>query len=50
MKDAKKAPVENMASVTDTFDSSMEPKKVIQCRAMTIPARDNRTMPFIETF
>ncbi len=38
INDAKKAPVENMASVMDTFDTSIAPKNVIQCKAMMMPA------------
>ncbi len=40
-KEAKKAPVENMAKVMETFDWFIASKKVIQCRAMMIPAKRN---------
>src|SRR5690606_36834183 len=35
--DAKKAPVESTASVTDTFDAIIAPKKVSQCKAIITP-------------
>ena len=34
IKDAKNAPVENIANAIDTLDSSIAPKKVIQCKAI----------------
>lgn len=48
MKDAKNAPVENMISVMDTLDSSIAPKKVIQCKATIIPATENFAKVFKE--
>lgn len=41
MKEAKNAPVENMTKVMDTLETSIAPKKVIQCNATTIPAIAN---------
>ena len=41
IKEAKKAPVENIVKAIETFDSSIEPKKVIQCNAIMIPAITN---------
>lgn len=35
--EAKNAPVEITASVTETLDALMAPKKVSQCRAIIIP-------------
>lgn len=41
IKDAKKAPVENIDNVMDTLAASMAAKKVIQCNAMITPAIEN---------
>src|SRR5690606_34750853 len=38
-REAKKAPVDSTANVTDTFEALMAPKKVSQCKAIIIPAR-----------
>lgn len=43
IKDAKKAPVENMAKAIEIFASLMDAKKVIQCSAIKIPAIENLT-------
>ena len=37
-KDAKNAPVENMAKAIEILAAFIEAKKVIQCKAMIIPA------------
>jgi len=50
IKDAKKAPVENIAKAMDILDSLIDPKKVIQCKAIIIPAIENLTIAFRETF
>ena len=39
MSDAKKAPVENMAKVMEIFEAFIAAKKVIQCKAITMPAK-----------
>lgn len=41
MKEAKNAPVENITKVMETLETSIAPKKVIQCNATTIPATAN---------
>ena len=41
ISDAKKAPVENIASVIEIFETFIAAKNVIQCKAMTIPAVTN---------
>lgn len=41
IREAKKAPVENIDRAIETLDSSIEPKKVIQCKAIITPANDN---------
>src|SRR5690554_2429085 len=38
--EVKKAPVEITAKVTDTFEALIAAKKVIQCKAMIIPAKE----------
>jgi len=40
--EAKKAPVENIERAIEIFACLMDPKKVIQCRAIKIPAMENR--------
>ena len=56
IKDAKKAPVENIAKAIEILATLMEAKKVIQCNAIIIPAKKNfskifggtdKFMPFI---
>ena len=44
MKDAKKAPVENIAKVIEILDALMAAKKVIQCKAIITPAIENLIM------
>lgn len=41
MKDAKNAPVENIAKAIEMFATLMAAKKVIQCKAIMIPAIEN---------
>ena len=41
MRDAKKAPVENIARVMDIFEALIAAKKVIQWSAIIIPASEN---------
>ena len=41
IKDAKNAPVENIARAMEILASSIAPKKQIQCAAIMIPAIDN---------
>ena len=48
-KEAKKAPVENIASAIETLDILIEPKKVIQCKAIIIPANTNFISDFRST-
>ena len=43
MSEAKKAPVENIAKAMDILEALMDAKKVIQCKAMIIPAIENLT-------
>lgn len=38
-KEAKKAPVDKQANVTDTLETLMALKNVSQCKAMTNPKR-----------
>ena len=46
INEAKKAPHENMASVMEMFEASIAPKKVIQCKAMMIPAIESLIIDF----
>lgn len=50
--DAKKAPVENIAKAMDMLAASMAAKKVIQCKAIIIPAIDSlmRDLKSIDNF
>lgn len=48
-KAVKNAPVLNMASVTDTFEALIAPKKVTQCKAITKPASRNDHLRFRES-
>ena len=41
MSEAKKAPVENIAKAMEILEAFMDAKKVIQCKAITIPAKEN---------
>ena len=41
IKDAKTAPVENIANAIDMFDCLIDSKKVIQCKAIIAPAIEN---------
>ena len=41
MSEAKKAPVENIAKAMDILEAFMDAKKVIQCKAIIIPAKEN---------
>ena len=41
INDAKKAPVENIASAIEIFACLMDSKNVIQCKAIIIPAIEN---------
>ena len=50
INDAKKAPVENMASAIEIFATSMAPKNVIQCKAIITPAMENLRISFEEAF
>ena len=47
IKEAKKAPVENIAKVIEIFDCSIASKKVIQCRAIITPAIENFNKFFV---
>ena len=47
MSDAKKAPVENMAKVMEIFEAFIAAKKVIQCKAITMPAKKKFKMLLI---
>ena len=44
MRDVKKAPVENMAKVIEILETLIAVKNVIQCKAMTMPAKKNFRM------
>ena len=46
IRDAKKAPVENIAKVIDIFETLIAAKKVIQCNAMMIPATERLKRTF----
>ena len=41
IKDAKNAPVENIAKAIEILETLMDAKKVIQCKAIIIPAKEN---------
>ena len=41
IKDAKKAPVENIARVIEILDNLIAAKKVIQCKAIKTPTKKN---------
>ena len=43
-REAKKAPVENMANAIEILACLMDSKKVIQCNAMKMPAIENFKM------
>ena len=47
--EAKKAPVDKQASVTDILETLMALKKVNQCKAMINPANRNPMRVFFET-
>lgn len=47
IKEAKKAPDENVASVMEILDWLMASKKVIQCKAIITPARANFKITFL---
>ena len=47
--EAKKAPHENIANVIDILDSSIAPKKVIQCNAIIIPEINSFNNKLLET-
>jgi hypothetical protein len=49
IKDVKKAPVENMARVIEILETLIAAKNVIQCKAMTMPAKKNFRMVLKET-
>ena len=49
IKDAKKAPVENIAKAIEILATLMEAKNVIQCSAIIIPPRENLIKVFGET-
>ena len=44
--EAKKAPVESVASVTYTFETSIASKNATQCRAITNPQSKNISSNF----
>ena len=49
INEAKKAPVENMAKAIEILAAFMEAKKVIQCKAIMMPANENRNNIFGDT-
>lgn len=49
IKDAKKAPAENIDNAIDTLDCLIDSKKVIQCKATISPAIENLIMSFLVT-
>lgn len=49
MNEAKNAPVENIASVIEMLEALIAAKKVIQCKAMIIPAIENLIIAFSGT-
>jgi len=50
IKEAKNAPVENMAKAIEILAWFIDSKKVIQCKAMMIPATENLAIVGIFTF
>jgi hypothetical protein len=46
ISEAKKAPVENIANVTEIFEVFIAAKNVIQCNAITTPAKKNLIFTF----
>ena len=44
INEVKKAPVENIANAIDMLDCSIDSKKVIQCKAIIVPAIKNLKM------
>ena len=49
IKDAKNAPVENIAKAIEILETLMDAKKVIQCKAIIIPAKENWNKVFGDT-
>ena len=49
IKEAKKAPVDKHASVTDILETLMALKKVNQCKAIIKPANKNPIRVFLGT-
>jgi hypothetical protein len=50
IKEAKKAPVDKQASVTEILETLIALKKVNQCKAIINPANKNPTSVFFGTF